>query len=235
MALYLSLNLLSMALPFAFSFHPRLRFYQNWFAFWPAVLLTASVFLVWDVFFTRMGVWGFNPKYLLGLSWLGLPLEEWLFFICIPYASVFTYACFKTLRVRDYFAPYVRAWTTLLATASLIFGLANLERAYTASVCLATSLLLFAHLFYFRANYLGRFYFAYLVLLFPFLLVNGILTGSFLPEPVVWYNNAENLARRCFTVPLEDFAYAFVLILLNITLYEMLLARRARGQARHAH
>ena len=60
----------------------------------------------------------------------------------------------------------------------------------------------------------------YPVLLIPFFFVNGILTGSGLQEPVVWYNNAENSGIRLFTIPVEDVFYGFELILLNIFLYE---------------
>ena len=46
--------------------------------------------------------------------------------------------------------------------------------------------------------------------------MNGILTGSFIENEVVWYNNLENLNIRLFTIPIEDTVYAFTLILLNL-------------------
>jgi len=52
--------------------------------------------------------------------------------------------------------------------------------------------------------------------------VNGILTGSFIEGEVVWYNNTENLGLRIFTIPIEDFAYAFSMILYNLLLIEQL-------------
>ena len=57
-------------------------------------------------------------------------------------------------------------------------------------------------------------------MLIPFFLVNGILTGSFIEEQVVWYNNSENLNLRVFTIPIEDTIYAFSLILTNLVLTE---------------
>jgi len=58
--------------------------------------------------------------------------------------------------------------------------------------------------------------------LIPFFIVNGILIGSFIEEPVVWYNNTENLGIRLGTVPIEDIGYAFVMLFSNIILIEKL-------------
>ncbi|HET9486859.1 MAG TPA: lycopene cyclase domain-containing protein, partial [Chryseosolibacter sp.] len=68
--------------------------------------------------------------------------------------------------------------------------------------------------------FMGRFYFAFGVILIPFFIVNGILTGSFIDEPVVWYNNTENLGIRLGTVPLEDVVYGMLMLLVPITIWE---------------
>ena len=54
----------------------------------------------------------------------------------------------------------------------------------------------------------------------PFLIVNGLLTGSFIEGEVVWYNNAENLGIRLGTIPIEDIVYAFNLLYPGIILIE---------------
>ena len=41
-------------------------------------------------FLPALGVWGFNERYHAHIILLGLPLEEFLFFITVPYASIFT-------------------------------------------------------------------------------------------------------------------------------------------------
>ena len=229
--LYLLLNLGTISIPFLFSFHPRLQFAKTWYAFWPACLLTAGIFLVWDVLFTVWGVWGFNPTYLVGLEWLGLPLEEWLFFICIPYACTFTYACLKKLVKRDFFGKYAVRITQGLIIGLTGLGLLNLDQMYTSVTFLLTAAFLVGLLWWRKPDYLGHFFLAYLVIYAgPFLLVNGTLTGSFIPDQVVWYNNAENFAIRVFTIPVEDFIYGMLLYIMNVAFYEELIARRAKKE-----
>ena len=227
MSTYLLINLLSISIPFFFSFHPRLKFYRQWYAVFPAVIIPAVIFLLWDILFTRWGVWGFNPSHLGGINWFGLPMEEWLFFVCIPYASVFTYFCLNILVKRDFIGRYAKPISWMLIAVLSIIAVMNIDRIYTSVTFFSTALFLSAHLLILGSNYLGRFYFAYLIIfLFPFLIVNGILTGSFLTEPVVWYDNAENLSLRIFTIPIEDFVYGLLLFLMNVTIYEWLVMKR---------
>jgi lycopene cyclase domain-containing protein len=57
-------------------------------------------------------------------------------------------------------------------------------------------------------------------MLIPFFIVNGILTGSFIENEVVWYSADEIIGIRLFTIPIEDTVYAFTLILTNLALVE---------------
>jgi lycopene cyclase domain-containing protein len=69
---------------------------------------------------------------------------------------------------------------------------------------------------------LSSFYLTFLVMLIPFFIVNGILTGTGIENEVVWYNNDENLGIRMLTIPIEDSVFAFSLILLNLLLFKKL-------------
>jgi len=44
-----------------------------------ASALAAVFFIIWDVWFTKEGVWWFNDYYLIGIRFLGLPVEELIF------------------------------------------------------------------------------------------------------------------------------------------------------------
>ena len=55
------------------------------------LLPVLAVFLAGDLVATRRGDWSFTARYLLGPRLLGLPVEEWLFFLVVPVCAVLTY------------------------------------------------------------------------------------------------------------------------------------------------
>ena len=222
---YLGLDLLSIAFPLVASFEPRIAYWKTWPGLFVGMIVMMLVFIVWDVIFTANGVWGFNPRYTLGVDLFGLPIEEWLFFIAIPYSCVYLYEVMRFALRRDVLAGIARPLTIMLAIALVVTGVANLDRLYTAITFLCTGGLLALHAFVLRSMYLGRFYIGYAISLVPFFIVNGILTGWLLPEPIVWYNDAENLGIRMNTIPLEDSVYLLFFLLLTITFYERALKR----------
>jgi lycopene cyclase domain-containing protein len=219
---YLLVDLLSFAIPFLYSFGPRLAFYKQYSAWLPAILLTSCFFIAWDILFAHWHIWGFNDRYLLGITWMGLPLEEWLFFFAIPYPCIFLYEALNHFFQENFLEPYQQTITLFLIGISAGIGITHLGKIYTASACLLTASALAWHCWYLKSSYLGKFYRAYLVILFPFLIVNEILTGAFFSQPVVWYDNVHNLGIRIGTIPLEDFFYGMLLILTNLTFYEAL-------------
>lgn len=217
--LYLIINFGSVIIPLIFSFHPKLSFYKKWAQAWPAILIVALAFIAWDIEFTKRGIWGFNEKYLSGIYIANLPLEEVLFFICIPYACLFTYHCLKLLIKNNYIENYINTITITLILLLAIFAFVYCDKAYTSLTFFLLCLLLL-FLFIKKNKWLGLFYISYLVLLIPFFVVNGILTGTMLSEPIVWYNNHENMNIRILTIPLEDFFYGKLMILSNVFLFE---------------
>jgi lycopene cyclase domain-containing protein len=226
---YLLIDLLSVVVPFAFSFHPRIRFERQWAAHWPATLIAAFVFVVWDMIYTQWGVWGFNPTYLTGIYVYNLPLEEILFFICIPYSCVFTYYCLGLQKQIRRPWKFEKTFTAALAAILLIAGLIWADKKYTVATSIPLALFFIWLQFDRKVSWMKQFYQAYTILLLPFFIVNGMLTGTGLEKPVVWYNNVENIGVRLLTIPLEDVFYGMFLILLNIALFEYFRTRQKTG------
>lgn len=219
MSLYLWIDLLSISVPFLVSFHPRIRLYRRWKALFLALVITMVPFIIWDIYFTVQGYWGFNEVYLSGISLLHLPIEEWLFFICIPYACVFTHLSILEINPNLSLSDKARKMITiLLFTLFALVLVFNVERAYTA-VDMIFAIVTLALVTKFNPKLLNSFYLTFLFMLIPFFIVNGILTGTGIEGNIVWYNDAENLGIRLGTIPVEDSAYAFSMILLNLWLF----------------
>ncbi|MFT6867495.1 MAG: lycopene cyclase domain-containing protein [Cyclobacteriaceae bacterium] len=217
--IYLIINLATIIFPLVRSFEPRIKYAKKWYALFPAIIITATFFIVWDVVFTKNGVWGFNENYLIGVDIFGLPLEEWLFFITVPFASVFIYECIR------YFLPMIRTslWLRTFSTAFslglILVATYNWELSYTFWCFCFTGIFL-TIISYQNPIWLGKFWVAYFIHLIPFIAVNGILTGSYLDAPIVWYNDDHNVGFRLFTIPIEDTIYAMLLLLMNVTFFE---------------
>ena len=225
---YLGLDLFTLSFPLARSFEPKLQYWRKWPGLFTGIAVMAAVFLIWDAIFTANGVWGFNPRYLTGPRFLHLPIEEWLFFLVVPYSCVFIYEALRYYVRRDVLGRIARPLSIALMLVLVVVGVLHLARIYTAITFLCTAALLALHVFVLKSPWLGRFYLGYAVSLIPFFLMNGILTGWLLPEPIVWYNNAENLGIRMNTIPIEDSQYLLFFLLLTITFYERPL-KRAHG------
>ncbi|MEO5906159.1 MAG: lycopene cyclase domain-containing protein [Saprospiraceae bacterium] len=220
MYLYLILNLSAVILPFIFSFHTRIHFDKEWKWFFPANILVAVFFVAWDRWFTLMGVWGFNPVYLMEVYLFDLPVEEILFFICIPFASIFTFHALYRLYPKFHLNNrFYQLLLLLLAGIFILLAIIYRDKFYTCSVFSLATISLVAGHFLIRQQ-MDHFFMMFLIILIPFFIINGILTGTGIPDEVVWYNNEENLGIRLLTIPIEDVGYGMALLLLNLILME---------------
>lgn len=216
MPLYTAILFFSILIPFVLSFDRKVSFYKKWKSLLPATFLVGAVYIYFDAQFVIDGVWGFNPDYHSKVVLFGLPLEEWLFFILIPYASIFIHyvleAYFPNFRISDH-AVKLLSWALILIFTTLVVF--NFDKAYTRFNYTLLVLALIWALFD-KSGLLNRYYLSFLVIIIPFFLVNSLLTGTMIEGEVVWYNNAETLGIRLGTIPIEDVGYAFSLMLLNL-------------------
>ncbi len=220
---YLLINFLSVIFPLLLSFDSRVRFYKSWKYIWPGLFLTGILFLAWDIFFTVKGVWSFNPNYILGITFFRLPLEEILFFLTIPFSCIFIYECLNYYVKWQIPNRIVKVLNILLILISVIILAFYHNRLYTLINFGTLLLLLILLQFVLKVKWMNHFYLAYFVSLVPFYIVNGILTSV----PIVSYNNAENLAIRVGTIPVEDHFYLMSLLLMNIAFFEYFRKRDA--------
>lgn len=200
----------------------RIDFIKNWKNFIISTTVIAVIFLIWDAFFTARGIWGFTEEYCLNIYLLKMPLEEWLFFYIIPFCSLFAhfalFYAFPNLKLQK---TATRAISMLLIGVAVTLVIAYYPRAYTVvnfsflAIAISVGLL-------FKIELLQQFYISFLIILIPFFIVNGILTGLITEIPVVWYDNAENIGIRLITIPVEDVGYAFTMLFGNLMIFDVL-------------
>lgn len=217
--LYLLVMLASLLVPLSRSFERRVAYYKSFGALGLSTLIVSGIFIIWDVVFTKLGFWGFNPMYLCGVYFFELPLGEWLFFLIIPFCSIFIYRVYNYFVPHDLIAHRIKHVNNFLLGFSVALAVTFYDRWYTVLTFSLLALLIQFHRMY-KAPWLGKFYMAYLIVLIPFFIVNGILTGTGLAQEIVWYNPEEMIGTRIGTVPFEDAFYGLVLILGICTLYE---------------
>ena len=139
--------------------------------------------------------------------------------------------------------PFAIPASALLAVLCASLAATMADRWYIGLTCVLTALLT-AGLAYGASRWATvrewnhRLWFAYLPLLVPFILSNGVLTGirfwqypainrdvTTIADQIVWYNNDHNLQLRIFSMPVDDLVYGFLMIAMTVVAYEM-IARR---------
>ena len=218
--LYAIVLLFCIAYPLAQSFERRLQYFRKWKYLLIPLLAVIACFIPWDIAFTDHGVWWFNEAYFSGLKIINLPVEECLFFICVPFACVFIY------EVLNYYVKHpavsaqgriIYGCITLLLAVLAVAYYPKLYTGITASAAALFSLIVLIT----NPKWASRFFVAFLISLLPFLLVNGALTGMFTEEALVNYNEEEIVGLRIFTIPIEDAIYNFLMLGIVISLYEI--------------
>lgn len=80
----------------------RVRVYRQWLRLARALGCVGAVFVAWDLVGARLGHWDYVPSRTSGLRLLGLPIEEYAFFVVVPLCAILGYEAVRvTLRRRQ--------------------------------------------------------------------------------------------------------------------------------------
>lgn len=213
---YLIINIGTVCIPLLFWKFEKLPSRNVFNNYWTAVITAGVGFIIWDIFVTSRGHWSFNSDYTLGIKLFNLPLEEILFFICIPFSSLYLF------EVLHYFVDdkklNIHSWFFVcIGIIILLFGIVFLTGAeYSLIITLIVALLFifspaYSHLFQSK-----NFWVYQALMLIPFGLVNSILTSL----PIVKYNVIHITNIRIGTMPIEDFLYSFALLTTYLIAYQ---------------
>jgi len=161
--------------------------------------------------------------YLSGISIIGLPIEEILFFIVVPYSCIFIYENLVYF-LPEKKIPFNRYFYMRLIILFFIGGIVFYYQDYTI-LALMSCAFFFLIAIYFTPNLLqSRNYWLYIGLsMIPFIIFNYLLTSI----PIVSYNanaiwGGDGLWNgRFFTIPLEDFFYNFSMLSFYLLVYQV--------------
>lgn len=221
---YLLFNLVVFIPVLVLSLVTDVKPHKHWRALLGAYLLVSVPFVLWDAWAVHAGHWGFNANYVLSNRFMGLALEELLFFITVPFAMMYVWGV-----VKKYISNVqVRTWIPLTAL-SLAAGSAVAllvwywDRGYTRSAMIAALLAIIVAACS-QLIFNKRFWVFQILLLGIFLVANWILTAL----PIILYGNSEIIGTKVLTIPLEDFFFNFALINLFLIVFNWLDTRTAR-------
>ncbi len=205
---------------FIASFDKRLQFNKHFGAFLKASVLVAIPFIAWDVWFTAKGVWWFNINYTMGLNIAGLPLEEWLFFIFIPFSCIFTYYSIDKFFKMEWLSGFNNLIVFVTVIVCSVTALLYYDKIYTLITSLSAILTVVYLHFIAKVDWISKASLVFTILMLGFLPVNGILTGTGLETPIVNYNPDDFLGIRILTIPIEDSVYGYTQFLLVLYFFK---------------
>lgn len=222
---YLLFNLLVIVFPLVLSFWRPTFFLHHWGRAWKAVFLVAIPYIVWDAYVTGAH-WTFNEQYILGYKLFGLPWEEIMFFITVPFACLFSWQMFfKPETYEQRYSKFLEmsSWLLLLAVPVGAWLYAQ-GKGYTGLMLIALGGSRLADAFLGTRLYQRWSFWINLVLVAVFTLIfNAYLTW----RPVVQYGESYQIGFRVFTIPIEDFGYGLSLMAYVTILFERFKAHDA--------
>jgi lycopene cyclase domain-containing protein len=224
---YLLFNIIVIAGPLAYSFEKNVYFRQYWREAALGIGSSLVVYVVWDAAVTNRH-WFFNPLYIMDFRFFKLPIEEWLFFITVPYACLFVkevLAIFvKNRSVRG--LEWVRAFMFAFLPAGIIVFQNGKE--YTGLVLIAFSVVAFVDRQLGVHTLLQTRTYLLLACVVGFTFVfNMYLTA----RPLLIYAPEYQLDFRIITIPIEDFGYGVTHIALCNIVYEYFKVRAGKSRA----
>lgn len=226
MSLYLLLNISIIGIPLLLTFAPKVYYYRKIKSLMFSVLIISSMFIIWDALATARGDWAFNSKYVGGARLFGLPLEEIIFFLTVPYSCIFLYETFRTY-IQDRRVFYSEHIYNALAVLCFAVAIVFINKTYTATVFIMTGVLFTAARLCYVSMFSSGLYWLYVIVCtMLFAIFNHVLTSL----PVVSYSTQAIIGVRVGTIPIEDFFYNYSLLSSYLLIYHFAEKKWAKKQ-----
>ncbi len=220
---YLFLDILILIFPLIFSFKWMFPYYKNYKPLFLSTFIVGGAYILWDILVTFRGDWAFNKQYLVGIEIAGLPIEEILFFIVVPYSCIFIYENLQYF-FKDKKIIFNKMFYYILAILFIAIGIIFYHQEYTILAMFSIAVFFIIATTWFSDLLTSRNYWLYILISFiAFVIFNYFLTSI----PIVTYNpNAifggtvnQVWQGRFITIPYEDFFYNFSMLSFYLLIY----------------
>jgi lycopene cyclase domain-containing protein len=212
---YIIIDSLIILFPLIFSFKWKFKYYKFFKPLAASIAIVGLSYIIWDILVTYRGDWWFDKNYLIGVELFGLPIEEILFFIVVPFACIFIYENLVYF-LKDKNIPFNKIFYLAIAGIFIILGVIYRAQEYTVLAMFSCALFFILAPTLYPDILKTRNYFLYIIFSFiPFIIFNYFLTSLI----VVHYNPAAIWGIRITTIPLEDFFYNFSMLSFYLMVY----------------
>ena len=220
---YLTLDILILIFPLLFSFKWVFPYYKNYKPLFASIFIVGGVYIFWDILVTARGDWWFNKDYLVGIEIAGLPIEEILFFVVVPYSCIFIYENLQYF-FKDKKIAFKKWFYYIISALLFIAGIIFYHQEYTVLALLSVSVFFAIAATWFPDLLQSRNYWLYIVIsFFAFIIFNFLLTSIpiVLYNPVaIWGGTVDQIwYGRFITIPFEDFFYNFSMLSFYLLVY----------------
>ena len=190
----------------------KLQLQRDWKAFLIAFVAVCIPFILEDIYATDQGHWSFSDRFTSSIRLAGMPTEEILFFIAVPLVMLCIWQLVKA-RSKEKQVVHDRLYAAPLIVFGLFLFLSGGAYSRIIGPVFIVSVMVLAAI--------GRFHSKQFWVFQGFLLIAFLVGNTFLTlPPIVSYNSEAITGLRIGTIPIEDFAYNFVLINWFIIVYE---------------
>ena len=218
---YLTLDILILIFPLILTFNWKFKYYKFFKPLSISIIIVGISYILWDILVTARGDWWFNKEFLIGIEILGLPIEEILFFVVVPFACIFIYENLEYF-LKDKKIFFNRWLYLLLAGFFIVIGLIFYKQDYTILALFSCAFFFIITSSFYPDLLSSRNYWLYIILSFiPFIIFNYLLTSliivNYNPDAIWGGNGIWN--GRFFTIPFEDFFYNFSMLSFYLLIY----------------
>lgn len=219
---FLILDLLIFLIPFALLLDKKVANVAKLKSIILPSLIVTFVFSEVAVFLTGLKVWNFNTAYLIGTSYRGLPLEEYMFLFVFCFAGLGVYNYLNAKFPNNDLQKYSLTLSNLLMGICVAFLFFGYTKWYTAITFAFLILLFFGVEYINKLRFMYRFYRAFVFMLIPFYCVYAIVCNL----PIITYDTAQNVRFSLFKIPFENHFFMMATLLLGVYLFETLQSRK---------